>query len=214
MSFVKILLLGDKNSGKTSVFMTWINNVFPTDNKTLVDIADFKQGEYKLKNGLKFSLEIFDTSGSRTNGNSKIRQESYPFTNVVIICFDATSSGWQESINYWRNEVQSTSIKDVPIIYASNKVDLISEHLQTGTDCQHCLYQKNVIMRMKAIDFIEVSAKKYFNVDKLFRTAVEFGYKNACGFECKTLFERENGSLRSRLYSELVSKVGCFIGKL
>ena len=71
-NYVKLILIGDINVGKTSIVKRFIFNELKDNNKT--NICDFYTKTIKLNNNQDFNFNIWDTFG----------QEKKSFTMIVL----------------------------------------------------------------------------------------------------------------------------------
>ena len=118
---IKIILLGEINTGKTSLINVYFNYGFSKDEKTSVSAAFF-QGEITV-NEKQYLIELWDTAGQekyRSLTKNFIRE-----SNIVIFVYDITSEDtFNEIENYWIDTVKE-ELKDSPILgIAGNKSDL------------------------------------------------------------------------------------------
>lgn len=153
----KVILIGDENTGKTSIIHRYTRNSFPEIHfpTPLPDETTQNVNNY-------CNLTICDTAGAEEwrsinpvvfrNSNAVIFVSSYD--NEQSLC---------DLKDIWFPMVNDNLGNDVPAILVVNKDD-IDENLKN--------IEKNQIDQIKteinACEFISVSAKKNKNVDKLF----------------------------------------------
>ena len=160
----------------------------------------------------RHSASLYNNNNNTPNNNKgslasiKIRQDSYPLTNCILIFFDCSSKNWKESILFWENEVKTNlHLKKKPIIYVASKTDklLASDSQELDPFVHNCLYQKKIIENNSNLfgghDFIEISSvRDSFNIEYLFETAGCLGYRQMMGDKKITLLrELEKSKIQS-----------------
>jgi len=126
---IKIILLGEISTGKTSLINVYFDYGFSDSEKTSVS-ASFFQGEISV-NEKKYLVELWDTAGQE-----KFRSLTKNFirgSNIVIFVYDITSEKTFEEIeDYWIDTVKE-ELKDKAIYgIAGNKSDLFeNEKVET-----------------------------------------------------------------------------------
>lgn len=97
---IKLVLLGDGNSGKTSMLISYTTDKFNLDYvPTVFDsyVATIKRGE-KIVN-----LQLWDTAGQ--DEYKRLRPLSYPRTDLFLICFSLTDpKSFNNALNKWLPE--------------------------------------------------------------------------------------------------------------
>ncbi len=123
---IKIILLGEVCTGKTSLINVYFNYGFSDNEKTSVSAAFF-QGEITV-NEKQYLVELWDTAGQekyRSLTKNFIRE-----SNIVIFVYDITDSySFNEIENYWVDTVKD-ELKDSAIFgIAGNKADLFEKEV-------------------------------------------------------------------------------------
>ena len=120
----KIILLGESNTGKTSLINRYVFNKFESSpinsgknnsdiTKKIIDIDD--------KNSVE--LSIYDTVNEKKMG--KITRNYYKDSHGAIIVFDLGNRESFNKIKYWQKEINNNAPKDIIICILANKSDLI-----------------------------------------------------------------------------------------
>jgi len=155
----KILILGDSNSGKTSLLDRLVNNQFINCYISTIGI-DFNVKTIKLEDETKVKLQIWDSCGQERFRS--LTRSYYRNSSAFIICYDVTSLKSFENAKFWIGEIEKyVDDHDVVRILVGTKNDL--EGLRqieysTGLNYAHSL----------GIDFAETSSKSDINVKELF----------------------------------------------
>ena len=155
----KILILGDSNSGKTSLLDRLVNNQFMNCYISTIGI-DFNVKTIRLEDETKVKLQIWDSCGQERFRS--LTRSYYRNSSAFIICYDVTSLKSFENAKFWIGEIDKyVGDPDIIQILVGTKNDL--EGLRqieynTGLNYAHYL----------GIDFFETSSKDDINVNELF----------------------------------------------
>jgi small GTP-binding protein len=156
---LKMILLGDAYSGKTSIMNRYFNNVFEHDSKSTIGVDFFKTTIEK--NGTQYSFFIWDTSG-QDKFNSIIKSY-YRNMTVAILVFDLSNKESIYNIQNWLNSINTYCHKDIIIHLVGNKCD---KDITIDYDFM------NELCRTNDIKFSEVSAKNNVNINRLIDTII------------------------------------------
>ena len=120
VNFIKFVLIGDKEVGKSSIINAFIRNKFLQGYEPTCENETQK---YSVSNINNFALKIVDTPGT-TQFKRLIIQE-FENTNFVFIVFDITNKNSFDSINIWINECNlNSSTNNLDLVLIGNKSDL------------------------------------------------------------------------------------------
>ncbi|KAJ1565669.1 GTP-binding protein Rho1, partial [Cladochytrium tenue] len=115
----KLLVVGDGACGKTCLLMVYSKNEFPTDH--IPNVCETYMSNVVL-DGRLVELTLWDTAGQEEYDD--LRRLSYPYTNVVLICFSVDSPDSLENIeSKWYPEVLYYCPR-LPIVLVCCKKDL------------------------------------------------------------------------------------------
>ena len=154
----KIIFLGEKNVGKTSLINRYVNNKFGTFSESSIDDTKIK----KVKLGdLIFDLSISDTTNEEKLG--KFTKNYYRDAHGAIIVFDLTNEQSANQVNFWLNELKENAPKDIVVCILGNKEDLTSERK---------VEKKDVVSAGSHI-YYEVSAKSGKNISLAFEELIK-----------------------------------------
>ncbi|XP_041793441.1 rho-related GTP-binding protein RhoF-like [Chelmon rostratus] len=188
----KVVIVGDKRCGKTSLFTVYTTGVFPEEYVPSVFDKSVVNSRYR---GRHFRLHLYDTAGQEDY--DRLRPLSYQNVNVVLICYDVMCpSSFDSVFTKWFPEVQHFC-NGVPIILVGCKADLRKDKVlmkklwSSGQNAVTYIQGEEARRTLGAVLYLECSAKLRENVDDLFREAT----KRAL-LETRVLEEvRERGSL-------------------
>ncbi len=159
MSSIKLILIGDKQVGKTAIINQYVNNSF-TEEYIATFAQDKSIKEITLNNGTKLKLEIWDTIG----------QENYRAANkifmkgakIALLVYDITNEESFKNLNEFYKQVCEINGRDKLIIgVVGNKNDLYEERNVKEEE------GKKYAEEIKA-SFFETSAKDHETIESLF----------------------------------------------
>lgn len=126
---LKIVLIGDSGSGKTSIAVKFCTNEFTRQYTPTAGIDFFLKnitvGSYKNVN-----LHLWDVGGLALHGNML---DKYVFAaNIILLVYDITNSSSFEILDEWTNKIRriNESMEETPLMaLVGNKCDV--EHQRT-----------------------------------------------------------------------------------
>ncbi len=167
METLKILLVGNSNSGKSSILLRYTENSFTDESITTIGV-DFKLKMVKYEDktaeqdtlkpeDTTYKLCMFDTAGQERF--SKLTSSYYRNAQGVLLVFDLSNRETFDSLNKWYNELQAYC-PNAAIVVVGNKSD---ESRQVT--------RKEASQYADAIGgkYVEVSAKSNINVEDAFQ---------------------------------------------
>ena len=122
---IKIVVLGNSGTGKTSFCNLWVNNVFNEEYKpTIMSAFSFKMYNYK---GNYYKVQIWDLAGQDKNiYTSKVFTKG---AHGSLILYDAENQDSFENTIKWKKSIDdNTTFVDetpLPITLVQNKIDLV-----------------------------------------------------------------------------------------
>ncbi|XP_046815553.1 ras-related protein Rab-43 [Vespa crabro] len=155
----KIVLIGDCETGKTSVVQRFRSGIFIERQGTTIGV-DFTI-KTVLIDGKKVKLQIWDTAGHERFRT--ITQSYYRSADGVIIVYDITNRSTILSIQRWVEEVRRYTSSHVLLLLIGNKCDLEDLRQVKKSEAEAlCKYLPEVLQ------VIETSAKENTNIDAIF----------------------------------------------
>jgi len=136
----KVVFLGDKNVGKTTIINQYINNRFLVNVESTFS-ACFYQKSLKV-NGTKINFDIWDTAGEEA-----YRSLTKIFLNKAKICvlvYDITKEKTFDDIkNVWYNLIlEHLDKEEIIFVLVGNKNDLIDQQIISAQEAN--LYAKKI----------------------------------------------------------------------
>ena len=122
---IKIVVLGNSGTGKTSFCNLWVNNVFNEEYKpTIMSEFSFKMYNYK---GNYYKVQIWDLAGQDKNiYTSRVFTKG---AHGCLILYDAENQDSFENTIKWKKSIdENTTFIDetpLPITLVQNKIDLV-----------------------------------------------------------------------------------------
>ena len=144
----KILLLGNSNVGKSSLFLRFVDDIW---NDTFVPTigVDFKIKTFQI-DSKKIKMQIWDTAGQERFKN--IISSYYRGAHGILLLYDVTDKDSFKNLSNWLIEIEKNASKNVVKILIGNKCDLKDKKVITYN-------QGKEFADTYGIKFIETSAK-------------------------------------------------------
>lgn len=156
---VKVILIGDGGTGKTSLVNQFVHRKFSSIYKTTIGV-DITPYEATLKeSGENVRFVLWDMSGQ--THFEKFRSRFYTGSSGALVVYDLTNAMSYRNIVQWIKECHNSCNKAIPITLVGNKADL--DELQI-------LHAKPP---MSDYSTVITSAKNNWNVEKAFFSLFE-----------------------------------------
>ena len=176
-NFLKIVVLGDSDVGKTSILMRYTQGKTPANMKPTIG-ADFQKKEVVVNNTI-VTVQIWDTAGQE-----KYQSIGYAFyrgADCCALCFDLTRNQTFEHLTKWKEgfleHAAPNDPSNFPFIVMGNKCDKEDERQVTSDKAREwCRENGN-------IPYFETSALENLSVDDAFITVVKKALDNQASDE-------------------------------
>ena len=124
---LKIIIVGDSGTGKTSVVNRYILNKF-SDTYQATIATQFSSKILEL-DGITYRLQFWDIAGQdRSVTTTNIFCKN---TNGIVLCCEINDKETLNSTMIWKNSIeQNIDLTNVPIIIIQNKCDLLGSELE------------------------------------------------------------------------------------
>ena len=155
----KVLLLGNSNVGKSSLFLRFVDDIW---NDTFVPTigVDFKIKTFDIDEK-KIKMQIWDPAGQERFKN--IIASYYRGAHGILLIYDVTDKDSFKNLSNWLIEIEKNASKNVLKVLIGNKTDLEDKRVITYN-------QGKEFADTYGLKFIETSAKKNLNVTEAFET--------------------------------------------
>ena len=159
---LKIIVVGNSGTGKTSFVNKWINNTFDENYKaTIVSEFSYKIFDYKDKS---YKIQLWDLAGM--DQNICITKIFSKDSHGCIVLSDITDPKTLEICIKWKNTVDETARfvdgTNIPSILIRNKIDLLeNEENKDDEEEMKEFCEKNSFLRC-----FKTSAKTGTNIDE------------------------------------------------
>jgi len=170
---IKLVVVGDGAVGKTSLLISYATGDFPTEYVPTVFENYTAQLDFEEKGTIL--MHLWDTAGQEDY--DRLRPLSYPGSDIVFLCFSVVHKPSYDAIKIkWFPEVHHY-IASVPIILLGTKLDLREAaeqdaNLAKGLEIVTTSEGEKLAQEIKAIKYVEVSAKTRKGLDGVFQDAV------------------------------------------
>ena len=153
---LSILLLGDSDSGKTSLLMRYVKNQYKENYISTVGLDSLVKN--LIINEEDVRLHIMDTSGQERF--KSLSQSYYNKVDGIIFVLDVTNRESYEGVKFWLKDAFSYN-KEIVYVIVGNKIDLKNIIVVNENDIK----SEEIF---KDIKYFETSAKENTNVEKPF----------------------------------------------
>jgi len=154
----KIILIGDSNTGKTSLINRYINKRFEDKYHCTIGV-DFLMKKIYIDNTL-IKLQIWDTAGMEKY--KQITSSYYRGAQACIVVFDLTNIESFYSLQQWVDDYCQISKNQNNIYIIGNKCDLNQDFKVSKEDIIKFCQNNN------GFKFVQTSAKTGEGVEKIF----------------------------------------------
>ena len=191
---LKIVLIGDADSGKYCLVRRFIDGRFPESKRESVTFGGLDSVVHLVSIGndriSDIPVSLWLTSGERglnemntLPSNARLRALSYPDADVILICFSSNDelavSKLPDRMNEIRWHERNQNIKaGTPVLLVETKCDL-----PNVKPCPQCMVSRNsgkcpLLEMTGAAGHFQCSAATGFGVDQVFEEAVGLVFKS------------------------------------
>lgn len=157
---IKVILLGEMGTGKTSLINVYFGKEFDNNTFTFTTSApEFYQKQLTIK-GINCTVGVWDTAGQEKY--RALNQIFYKDASICILVFDVTNSESFKALQeYWYQQVKDSAPKNIVIGLAANKCDLIENEQVSEEKARTFAKEMNAF-------FESTSAAKNIGIEDLF----------------------------------------------
>ena len=164
VNHLKIIIVGDSGTGKTSIITRYIKQTFEPNNKAT--IVPLYSSKVLTINGNKYQFNIWDIPGQ--DRNPVVTRSFAQDTQGIIYCCEvkktkASLKSWEESLNSF------TDTKEIPKIIVENKCDLLGDESFYNEDIN---ILRETAKKLECFKFFRTSALNGYNVNGAFNALI------------------------------------------
>src|SRR3990167_2734699 len=187
---VKVVLVGDKSCGKTSLSLSFTENACLYDKYDYVPTT-FDHVEVTLNLfGNQGTMVVWDVATPATYEYPTLRSLDYPRTNVFLICFSSTSKASFDNVaTKWCPEIRH-HCPDIPFIVVAMKTDLVGSAAIDKEDLVDLEEAKKLAKELGG-RYMECSSFTGKGVRGLFEEAFRSGLEQTTGMKIETFSSAE-----------------------
>ena len=175
---LKLIVLGDEFSGKSSILHRYKNKDFILNNSSTIGV-DFVTSTINHNNN-EYTLHIWDTSGQEKFNS--IITSYYRNIIVALLVFDLSNNESFLNLSKWLDNIKCYCNSNVIVKLIGNKCD---KKIEVSRDAINDLcFDYN-------IKYIEVSAKDNINIDYIFNAVIDEVHDNLNN--CILVPNKDNG---------------------
>ena len=170
VNHLKIIIVGDSGTGKTSIITRYIKQTFEPNNKAT--IVPLYSSKVLTINGNKYQFNIWDIPGQ--DRNPVVTRSFAQDTQGIIYCCEVKKT--KESLKSWEESLNSfTDTKEIPKIIVENKCDLLGDESFYNEDIN---ILRETAKKLECFKFFRTSALNGYNVNGAFNDLINEMIKN------------------------------------
>ena len=170
VNHLKIIIVGDSGTGKTSIITRYIKQTFEPNNKAT--IVPLYSSKVLTINGNKYQFNIWDIPGQ--DRNPVVTRSFAQDTQGIIYCCEVKKT--KESLKSWEESLNSfTDTKEIPKIIVENKCDLLGDESFYNEDIN---ILRETAKKLECFKFFRTSSLNGYNVNGAFNALINEMIKN------------------------------------
>jgi len=159
----KVLVVGEANTGKTSIIKRFVHGIFSNNYKSTIGV-DFALKVLDWDEETIVRLQLWDIAGQERFGN--MTRVYYKEAKGALVVFDVTDMKSFEAVQKWKNDIDAKVLlpdeSPIPVVLLANKCDM--------PDRDPSLRSKpkmNDFVKENGFEgWFETSAKENLNIDE------------------------------------------------
>lgn len=173
-ALLKVIIVGDTNTGKTSLMQQFVNKKFDAKYKATIG-ADFLTKEIMIEEKL-VTMQIWDTAGQERF--QSLGMAFYRGADACVLVYDITNPKSFTNLKAWRDEFMlqaaPRSPEQFPFMVLGNKCDKESDRTVQKKNVERWCEEQS-----SPTQFLETSAKTAHNVHQAFQAIAREAIKRS-----------------------------------
>ena len=121
---IKIIIIGDTATGKTSVIKRYIDDVYESNTNSTI-VVNFSPKIMKI-NGVEYEINFWDIPGQ--DRNTVVLGNFARDAQGIIYCCEINNEKSRENLEKWEEALKSKeNIDNIPKIIIENKCDILED---------------------------------------------------------------------------------------
>jgi len=174
---IKIIVVGDIGTGKTSLIQRYTNGTFDRGYKATIGV-DFCLKEIRWNKNTTVSVQLWDIAGQERFAN--LTRMYYKEAKGAFVVFDVFREKTFEAVLKWKADIDSKvklpNGKVIPVVLLANKCDLVEKPVNLTEFCKQYGFEKCFL----------TSAKE------------DIGINDASNFLIQTILENDDNYLKQK----------------
>lgn len=173
--FIKVLVVGDVGTGKTSIIRQYVQGFFSEFYKSTIGV-DFATKDIQYSDDLTISIQFWDIAGQEHTGN--MTRVYYQEACAAFVVFNVIESTSFEKAESWKKDIDSkvftSENKPIPCVLLGNKIDLCEE----GKWYKSKEEVDEFVTNNNFVGFFETSARNGYNLDNAVNFLIKYVTEN------------------------------------
>ncbi|CAB9521680.1 Ras-related protein Rab [Seminavis robusta] len=162
---IKLILLGEANTGKTSLALRFTNNEFRPYTESTIGASFFEPTmmveDQPTGRSTKVNFKIWDTAGQEKY--HALASMYYRGAGAAIIVYDISRNSSFLTLKRWVDDLKTKAPPDILVVICGNKVDLEASGDRQVPHSEASDYAESI-----GAFYLETSARENTNVTELF----------------------------------------------
>ena len=155
---LKIIIVGDPHTGKTSIIERYIKGTY-YENRVATISPEFLTKVIKL-NESTFHINFWDLPGQ--DKNYALTRVFCKDSNGIILCCEVNNENSRDNLKKWDNSIKNIyDIKNIPKIILENKCDILNDEKHYNDNIEPL---RQISDELDCINFFRTSALNGYNI--------------------------------------------------
>jgi small GTP-binding protein len=155
ISMLRIIIIGDAETGKSSIFRRLAGGNFVPEYSPTIGLDFWNCSAMYVRDQI-IQLQVWDTAGQDRYRGFKLSY--YTKAVGIILTYDVTHRESFNSLTKWLNEASEHCRQDLSVMLVGNKSDLETHRTVSSEEGMQFAKDHNLL-------FMEASAREYLNID-------------------------------------------------